>query len=287
MKSSSEWLAQFQKNAREVSPLVWEDGDAMTDGERDAIASSVAAFQLGESGEGRHLLTCAEAYAAKSGDAAYVEALRLFVREEQRHAADLAVVMEAVGIPLIRKTWVDTVFRRLRHVGGRFGGLEVSVGVLVTAEIIAQTYYRALRDATSSRTLRRLCRQILTDEAAHVRFQTERLAILRQGRGRVGRWVTAAAHRGLFGATCLIVWWKHGRAMREGGFSFGRFWRGAWSAFRRAMRTAEGRVSGEEVVGLTATPQQRATLSETKSEAYSQTKDSPQMTSYPGQFPTQ
>ena len=135
-------------------------------------------FQLGESSEGRHLMTRAIRHAADTGDVDYIPALRLFIAEEHRHARDLGRVLDLAGIPRVGRTWPDTVFRWLR----KGAGLELSIAVLVTAEIIAKVYYAALREATHAPVLRRLCDQILADEVQHVRFQAERVAILRRGK---------------------------------------------------------------------------------------------------------
>ena len=143
-------------------------------------------------------------------DPAYREVIRLFIREEQRHARELGRFMKLADIPLLSRTWPDTVFRWLRH----RAGLELSITVLLTAEILAKVYYVGLRDATGSALLQRLCEQILADEIAHVRFQAERLAILRQGRAawRLRTW--HGWQRMLFWGACWVVWWGHARALR-------------------------------------------------------------------------
>src|SRR5262249_7311040 len=157
-------------------------------------------------------------------------AIKLFIREEQRYARDLGRFLHLAGIPLLQRTWPDTVFRWLRH----RAGLELSIRVLITAEIIARVYYIALHNATGSTVLRRLCEQILADEEAHVRFQAERLAILRS---RGARWWLKCIHgwqRFLFWGACLVVWWKHGRALRAGRFGFRLYWRSAWQEMNAA-----------------------------------------------------
>jgi hypothetical protein len=121
------------------------------------------------------LYRCAEKYAKSTGDAEYLEAIKLFIKEEQRDSQYLARFMNLANIPLARKIFVDTVFRSLR----KLANLECSIGVLITAEIIAKVYYRALHDATQSIFLREICKQILRDEKFDVEFQAERLAILR------------------------------------------------------------------------------------------------------------
>jgi hypothetical protein len=101
------------------------------------------------------------------------------------------------------------------------GGLEVSISVLVTAEIIARSYYAALRDATQSVILRRLCDQILNDELRHVEFQADQLAKLRSERSWFGRVATMGLQRFLYFGTVLVVWLFHRRAIRSRGLSFG------------------------------------------------------------------
>ena len=93
------------------------------------------------------------------------------MKEEQRHSAYLLRFMQREGIPVSSKHWVDTVFRRLRVLGG----LELALRVLVSAEIIAIPYYRALGAATQSPLLQAICATILQDEAAHLRFQASML----------------------------------------------------------------------------------------------------------------
>ena len=229
--TSNAWVQHFAKNAKSLLEIPWERGAELSEAERKAIATSVQEFQRGESSEGGYLYRCAREYADQHSDPEYVQAIRLFIREEQRHARALGQFLTLAGIPLLKRTWPDAVFRKLRHMGH----LEVSICVLITAEIIAKVYYAVLREATRSTVLRRLCDQILHDELAHVEFQAERLAILRRGRSV---WRLKAAHglqRFLFSGTCLVVWWKHRKAMKSGGFGFSRFWTSCWREMRDAI----------------------------------------------------
>jgi len=242
LEPTRDWLAYFERNRRQLLPIPWQEGACLTAAERCAIASSIAEFQLGESSEGRHFLALAESYATRSGDHAYVDALRLFVAEEQRHARDLGRFMDLEGIPRSGKTLADSVFRHLR----KLGGLELEVTVLVTAEILAQVYYQALQRASESPILRRLCDQILQDEEEHVQFQCERLAILR---GEGPRWRVPLArlgHRVLMAGTTVVVWLRHRPALRQGGFGPLHFWKEVWRHSRRAFEVAEARPAPHE-----------------------------------------
>ena len=232
MRTSTEWLRYFENNAGQLLDIPWDRGEELTPEEIIAVGPSIAEFQRGESGEGRHLIRYARAYAERTGDDDYEPAVVLFIREEQRHARDLRRVLELHGIPLARASFADAVFRRLRNV---FGTLEMSIAVLITAELMAQVYYDALRLATGSAILRRLCEQILNDEVRHVEFQAERLGMLRARRSVLLLFATMLLQRSLFAGTSIVVWLVHRRALRRGGYGFARFWSEAWRCFRAAF----------------------------------------------------
>ena len=231
--SSAEWCAHFEGSASLPDEVPWESAVRLTEAERRAVAASIQEFQLGESSEGRHLHAAARAHAASTGDHAYARAIAAFIREEQRHARGFGRFLAGEGIPLRRHSWPDAVFRQLR----RGVGLETTVCVLLTAELIAQVYYAALRDATQSPTLRALCGRILRDEAAHVRFQAERIAMLRAGHAPSRVWLAQAGQRALFAGAVLVVWWGHRSALTRGGFPFRRYWRQCWERFASAAAT--------------------------------------------------
>ncbi len=193
---------------------------------------SLKEFQAGESSEGKHLLRYAQEYAQRTGDQEYIPAVRLFIAEEQRHARDLGRFLTINNIPLVPTTPTDRVFRKLRHL---FGGLEISIAVLITAEIIAKVYYAALHEATRSVILRKLCDQILHDEWRHVQFQADQLARLRVGRGWFGMAATMGLQRFLYLGTTLVVWPFHGKAIRRSGLSFWGWWQSCWREFSEAF----------------------------------------------------
>jgi hypothetical protein len=231
---SLEWCDYFQANAQRLLPIPWQAGAELTEAERNVVAHSIQVFQLGETGEGRHITRAAGAYAERSGDVYYPAALQMFIEEEHRHAALLGRFLDAAEIPRLTKQWSDGIFRKLRHLAG----LEMAICVLLTAELIAKIYYAALHAATASLVLRRICEQILRDEAMHVRVQSERLWILRRKRGEFGRRSAVALQGLLFFMTCVVFWISHHRMLRAGGFSLRRFARRARNEFRFAVGPA-------------------------------------------------
>jgi hypothetical protein len=232
MPTSLEWRRYFEANARSLLEIPWHIGAELTPQEIGAIAQSLKEFQAGESSEGKHLYHNAQVYADRTGDREYVGAIRLFIAEEQRHARDLGRFLRLNAIPLVKTTFTDRVFRRLRSL---VGGLEVSVGVLITAEIIAKVYYAVLREATQSTILRRLCDQILSDELRHVQFQAEQLAALRAKRNWLAMVITMLMQRFLYLGTTLVVWFFHRTVIRRGGLSFAAWNRSCWRVFNSAF----------------------------------------------------
>jgi hypothetical protein len=236
--SSGEWREYFANNRERSDLLMWEREIPIADRERQAIMKSLQAFQLGESSEGLHLHHCAEQYMRATGDAEYLGAVKLFIREEQRHAQYLARFMKLAHIPLARRIFLDSVFRKLR----KLAGLECSVSVLIVAEIIAKVFYRGLRNATESEFLKAICDQVLSDEKMHVQFQAERLAILRKCRHRVVLVGTNAIHRILFAGTVLVVWMKCRSTLLAGDYTFIPFFRDCWEELNFAVRLMDPRL---------------------------------------------
>jgi hypothetical protein len=139
--------------------------------------------------------------------------------------------MKERGIPLLSSQWSDGVFRSLRHVGG----FEVAISVLLVAEILALTYYRALAGATPSPVLRYICSIIVSDEEAHVSYEASLLIRLRSRRSPVARRCARWLHRFLYAGALVVVYSGHRGVLRAGGYPFRDFWNAAWSRFHEYL----------------------------------------------------
>lgn len=224
--SSRRWTQHFLRNKERGPDQPWTRGAGLTHNERQIVIASIQQFQLGESGEGRHLKKCAVAHGKKIGDIGYLEAIHLFVAEEQRHSAMLGQYLDLADAPRLVESKIDGIFRWLRHLMG----IELSLIVLSTAEIVATVYYRALRDATGCPLLQSICKKILRDEAAHLSFHRQRFQILRQRRSFAMRSALRLFHHTLLMAALLPVWWCHGAVFRAAGMGFTKV---AFDAHRR------------------------------------------------------
>jgi hypothetical protein len=227
LNSLKEWYAYFTQNSFKRGSLAYEVEDVLTAEEKRSIAKSIAAFQLGEYSEGKGLLKAAERFAEKIDNPYLVPITRLFIAEEQNHALLLRDFMVRHEIKLIKKNWTDAVFRRLR----KNVGYEVSITVLITAEIISLVYYRALRQCTNSPLLQRICDKILSDEKAHVTYESAMLNFIRQKKSEASLSLIGFLHRFLFFGTVLVVYLSHRKVIRKGGYKFTHFWKACWAAF--------------------------------------------------------
>jgi hypothetical protein len=215
------WLNHFEYHAQHPRCVPHGLADLLRPDERRLIASSMATFQLGEQSEGRTLLRAAQRVAHGLRIPALVRITELFIREEQRHVALLRAFMDDHRIALKRTDWTDRVFRLVR----RLGGLELYLYVLISAELIGIVYYRALEAATDCQRLRVLCRGLVSDELAHVGFESQLLLALRAGRAAPVRDLLRLAHRAFFAGTAGVVWLTHRSVLRQGGYGARSFLR--------------------------------------------------------------
>lgn len=219
------WLSYFESNKHHFDHLDWNNDVSLMPLEKALISSSVQQFQRGEYSEGKHF----RQFAKNLRDETYLETVKIFIREEQDHANVLGRFMDMQGIARIKRDWLDNVFRRLR----KLAGLEGTVTVLLTAEIISMVYYNALMRATSSRLLQQICRQILKDEEMHLRFQCYTLGIIYERKGLLSRFFASLIHTVLMAGTIIMVWWFHRKVLKAGGYGLLSFFIAVWKEFRQ------------------------------------------------------
>ena len=209
------WKNYFISNQTHFDNLDFKVADKLSPKEKRLITQSIQQFQKGEHSEGKHLFSFAKTFP----DITYLDCIRLFIKEEQKHASVLARFMERYKIPRVKDHWMDAVFRSLRNLAG----LENTIIVLVTAEIIAKVYYQALGNATSSVLLQKICNQVLEDEDQHLAFQAYTLNHFYSSSSRIRQIITRSWHRILMIGTIFAVWFWHKKVLIRGGRFFSKF----------------------------------------------------------------
>lgn len=232
LKPSPGWVWHFRRELQRDWSIPWDATATLTPEEQERIAASIAEFQRGESSEARQYLGRSARFAEETGDPAFHVTSHLFIQAENLHAGLLLRFMTANGIPRRESTWADGIFRLLRHAGD----LGWASRVLISAELIAQEYYPALRDATTHPVLRRICQRVIADEAGHIRFQVERIARLEAGCSKTSLWLRDRLHIVLLAGTALVVWYGHRPVLAVHG-GRGEFWRRLLARYRRALAT--------------------------------------------------
>ena len=201
------WRAHFERQADRPLPMIVGASGHWPDGWRDALARSLAIFQLGEAGEGR-IAQEIDHCALPTIDADYGAALKLFVKEEHRHAKILArMVLELKG-RLITHTWSEQLFHHAR----RLMGIRLKLLVLLVAEVIGIAFYGAIAARLPMGGMKLSLAEICRDEEYHLRFHA---AFFRsQLHGLPHRLAFAAVWHVMAIAAAVVVLWDHRRMLR-------------------------------------------------------------------------
>jgi hypothetical protein len=221
MKTSREWISYFTLNLQEKR-IDWSQPPQVTKEELVPVLKSLQAWQLGETSEGLNLIRASEKYAAKTGDAFYVEAIKLFIKEEQKHGANLGKYLDAIGKPRIQQNWGDTLFRKIRHLNT---SMEMWTITVIIVESAAQIFYQSLKDATNCPLLKEICTDILIDEAPHIKFQQERLARIFAAKTMAGMAIAYYFYKFFYKSTSLVVWMAHKKVFKAGGNDFKKYYK--------------------------------------------------------------
>lgn len=236
MTTSQDWIRHFEHNAKEQR-VNWDQHPQITANELRLILPSLQAWQLGETSDGANLIRAAQRYSASVPDPDYLQAVRLFIREEQKHGANLGRYLDRIGQPRISKNWGDTLFRKVRYFNT---SMEIWTFAVIVVESTAQIFYQALKDATGCGLLKQICTDILIDEAYHITFQTERLAALYHKRTPEGRMLRDFVYKYAFAAIALTVWLAHRKLFRAGGNTLAVFLRKMHAKYARTLKTIVG-----------------------------------------------
>lgn len=220
MKTSEQWLEHFRQNLKEQR-IDWTLDPDIKDHELKNILASLQAWQLGETSEGKNLLHASTLYARSINDVHYPEAVKLFIKEEQKHGNNLGKYLDLIDQPRIKKDWGDSLFRYIRYFNS---SMELWTLAVITVESTAQIFYQSLKSATECKLLKQICTDILIDEAAHIDFQFERFLTIYESKSKTSRFFRYNFYKLFYFSTILVVWFAHKKAFKAGGNSFNKYW---------------------------------------------------------------
>ena len=165
------WLCHFLHNRHERVKIQWDapaDND-MGDELRLAISHWLAWISQTNGPARQRLIDWAVTDCAS--DPAYVQSIRLFVKEEQHHTTLIERYLALRSQPMQPGGLVRAAMRSvIRPLGLRF-----ELSVLLLSEIAVITMNRLLLPQVRDETLRSLLTQIIHDHQCHLSFHCERL----------------------------------------------------------------------------------------------------------------
>ena len=221
MTTSQDWIDYFTVNLQQKR-INWLQPASITTAELKPVLRSLQAWQLGETSDGHNLIAASTRYAAKVNDPLYVGAIKLFIKEEQKHGNNLGRYLDVIGQPRVKKNWGDTLFRRIRYLNS---SIEMWTLAVITVENAAQIFYQSLKDASNCSLLKEICTDILIDEAPHIKFQQQRLAVVfNNNKNAINKTISFYCYKIFYTATTLLVWMAHKKLFKAGGNSFKKYY---------------------------------------------------------------
>lgn len=232
MHDSLYWVNYYTQNLKNKR-IDWSLKPTLSEGEKKSILKSLQAWQLGETSEGENLIAAATKHAKQLDDKNYTNAIKLFIKEEQKHGNNLCRYIDLIGEKRIKKNWGDSLFRKARGLNTHMEFWTIAV---ITVESAAQLFYQCLKDATNCKLLKQICTDILIDEAAHIIFQTERLSLLYNVKNSFFRYFTYYFYTIFYFSTTLVVWLAHRKLFIAGNLNFTNYWRKMKLKFQKTIK---------------------------------------------------
>lgn len=160
------WRRHFEAN--DTRPLPQIDPPALPAAVLEPLRVTIAKLQLGETGEGR-IAKQIDHVAFVGVDDDYRQSVKLFIKEEGRHARILGDALRAVG----GRPLVCDVGSQLFTWARRLAGVRMKLLVMLVAEIVGITCYGAIVGALPASSFRRALEGIHSDETFHLPFHCD------------------------------------------------------------------------------------------------------------------
>lgn len=207
------WIRHFEMNRLHRPEPDWHVAMELGGERREALAQTLAEYQLGDGG-GECRLIGHDAASARGVHPDAGKVIDLWFREEAEHSRLLGCGLRRVGGKFLTTTMGFRWFNRIR----RWFGAEFEMLVLLVVEIVSTGYYRLVQRHCGDAPIAAMCGLILRDEAGHITFHRDRLGskVSDWSRGWRAAWIR------VLGCGCLrFLWLTHGRWLRVLGGTFG------------------------------------------------------------------
>jgi hypothetical protein len=233
----SKWIAHFTQNRERRTEPDWTLPVKIRPEVVTPLVRSLEQFQLGDGG-GPASLIAYDAERFRNQTAEMRTIVDLWFGEEREHSRLLGCAVDRFGGRQIASHWSFTAFCLCR----RALSVRFELQILLLTEIVSTAYYRVMRRHCEDPAVRAMCGRILREEAGHVSFHCDRLAV----EGRSPRGISGAfwcAQFWLFGhGAATMLWINHRRCLISLGGAAAEYYR----EVRRELRRFTGSLSRRE-----------------------------------------
>ncbi len=226
------WLKYFVDNRAVQGAIRLPEQIVLDEQLRDPLIKSLQKFQIGETGDGKHL----RKFASRTANQDYMQCVDLFVKEEQTHGQVLAEVLRSLNATVLNWHWTDIAFIALR----RLCGLKTELFIILIAEIIGKCFYKCVSDNINDEKLSNVFAVIVCDEIAHLRFHCEFLADHMDSFPWHLKYAIHYVWGMMFSTACFVFIADHKKALAALNVSSTDFIASCSKEFQRAARTAFG-----------------------------------------------
>jgi hypothetical protein len=172
----------------------------------------------------------AQAIESFGDDPAYVQSLRLMIKEQKHHAAVIHHWLRALGVDEPVATAPGAFLR-----GGPVLGFRYQLSAMLLADLIDISVLELLCRSTDDAMLHAACRAILSEKTAHAAFHTERLTMAFADFNAIRRNLRRARLRAMFAMKLARMLAQDSpliSAMRQ---PHGTFTASCWDRFSRVL----------------------------------------------------
>lgn len=204
--SFESWLTYFQENRGTERPIEISDEDFVSRDMRVALSKSMQQLARDFSYDGYTYIKKARNYSDGHDQSAYIAAVKLLIKEQQRQKNAVVSVMQTYAIPEKPATKLQGFLRLWAHTGR----LEWNILFLLCISVLKMVYCSVMKDTTQIPALKSVYTRMATQIKEQVKFHATEIFFIRKNQKFVFE------RTKMFCATCLciiltrILWWFGG-----------------------------------------------------------------------------
>lgn len=165
------WLCHYLYNRHVRPPIPWSDDLACPLTRHPAVTYWLSRLAAAQAATAPWLIN--QAMARWSGDPAYIQSLRLLIREQRYHGQLLDELMRRAGQQRPPADPTQDLFLK----AGRTLGVRYTLSAMLLSDLIDVAMLELFERTTADEAVRAVCQAIIREKRRHITFHTERLTM--------------------------------------------------------------------------------------------------------------